>query len=115
MWTRAKRRGFTLIESCEYQRSVVVAACSLYQASLVIAGGTAAFPAAYNDPELYAAGDVPSCPSGGVWTYSAAQGRITACSVHGLFGGGPTPPPAPPAQPRRRMIPARRRMIPARR
>ena len=68
-------------QSCKAQRGVVASACALYKASEAAAGRTAAFPSDYTDTSLYGDGIVPSCPSGGTWTYNSSTGKVT-CSVH---------------------------------
>ena len=69
--------------SCKAQRGTVASAAAMYYASKAAAGTTVTFPSTYNDSTLYGGGEVPSCPSGGTWTYSSTTGRVTSCSVHG--------------------------------
>ena len=68
---------------CLTRRGIVRSACMMYYASMVATGKAASFPKTYADRSLYADGVVPSCPSGGTWTYDSTTGRIVECSVHG--------------------------------
>ncbi|MFH1731178.1 MAG: prepilin-type N-terminal cleavage/methylation domain-containing protein [Planctomycetota bacterium] len=67
--------------SCKFQRGVVASASSIYYNSLAAGGSTPTFPADYTATTLYADGSVPSCPTGGTWTYNSSTGKVT-CSVH---------------------------------
>ena len=68
--------------TCEANRGAIESACAIYYASIAAGGDDAAFPATYNDPDLYADAQVPSCPTGGAYTYAPATGRITSCGNH---------------------------------
>ena len=67
--------------SCKYQRGVVASACAIYYQSLAAGGSTPTYPSDYDDTDLYADGVVPSCPTGGTWTYSSSTGKVT-CDTH---------------------------------
>jgi MSHA pilin protein MshA len=110
MW-RKRRKAFTLIElvvvivilgilaavaipkymdisdtaeeqACAAKRGAIASATSMYYASLAAQGETPAFPDSYDDTDLYADGQVPTCPAGGTYTYDSDTGKVT-CSVHG--------------------------------
>jgi len=67
--------------ACAANRGAIQSACSLYYANQAATTGTPSFPESYNSAALYADGTVPTCPSGGTYTYSAVTGKVT-CSEH---------------------------------
>jgi len=111
MWKRKRKRdAFTLIElvvvivilgilaavaipkymdisdkaeeaACEAKRGVIRSACSMYYASKAVNGQTPAFPSTYNDTSLYADETVPTCPTGGTYTYDSTKNTVT-CDEH---------------------------------
>ena len=67
--------------SCKAHRGTVASACAMFMANEAADGNVAVFPADFSDKTLYADGVVPSCPSGGLWIYSANTGTVT-CKKH---------------------------------
>jgi len=65
---------------CETNRGTIASVCSIYYASTAMSG-TPAYPSTYNDTSLYANSEVPSCPSGGTYTYDSTKGKVT-CNTH---------------------------------
>ena len=65
--------------ACKANQSAIESAMSLAYAENA-AAGSPGFPADYAVTTYYASGSVPSCPSGGTYTYTQATGTIS-CSV----------------------------------
>ncbi|MFO7899824.1 MAG: prepilin-type N-terminal cleavage/methylation domain-containing protein [Planctomycetota bacterium] len=67
--------------TCKANRAAIKSACTMYYASAA-ANGSPGYPSTYDDSDLYSDGTVPTCPSGGSYTYDDTTGTVT-CSEHG--------------------------------
>ena len=70
------------LANCKAQRAAVATACCLYLGSSALTQNCS-FPRDYQNSSFYADGVIPSCPSGGTWTYNPQTGKISGCSQHG--------------------------------
>ncbi len=69
--------------ACKSNQGSIEAAASLYYAKSALVGGPATFPTALaNMDSLFASGHVPTCPSGGTYSYSSTTGLVT-CNESG--------------------------------
>ena len=67
--------------ACKANQSAIESAAAVKYAENA-ASGTAAYPAESDLGALFPSGSMPSCPSGGTYTYTQASGSVT-CSVAG--------------------------------